>query len=363
MKLNLSVGLAAGLIAISAAPALAAPTVTVRVEGANATLLERTAVTLGSAMVNGCAGNTASAAIEAATHGDWDRQQYTKTILGETHDFSSSDYWAEWLNHGSGYKAGGGICTDALADGDEVLMLADHSGPAPDYPPSVLPLDLEGVPATAVAGGTVTVTVVEYRSATLTPGEGTRTPVAGATVTGGAAPVATGPDGTAVVRFGSSGTALLRARRPGDAPSAGFQVRVTVDGSAGPGLFPGPAVPDHTPPAGTIAGLKDHASLKTGPRELRGSFADSSSIADAKLRLTKRVGSRCWYFSGRSETFRRTGCGKGSYFSIGAKADWSYLLPSRLGAGRYVLDAIAIDGAGNRTPLARGTTRVVFTVR
>jgi len=28
-----------------------------------------------------------------------------------------------------------------------------------------------------------------------------------------------------------------------------------------------------------------------------------------------------------------------------------------------VLDAIAIDGAGNRTPLARGTTRVVFTVR
>ena len=54
---------------------------------------------------------------------------------------------------------------------------------------------------------------------------------------------------------------------------------------------------------------------------------------------------------------------RGAYFAIGDRADWSYLLPARLGRGRYVLDAIAIDGAGNRTPLARGTTRVVFTVR
>ena len=82
-----------------------------------------------------------------------------------------------------------------------------------------------------------------------------------------------------------------------------------------------------------------------------------------KLRLTKRLGKKCWYFSGRMERFRGTKCGRGPYFTIGDRADWSYLLPSRLGKGRYVLDAIAIDGAGNRTPLARGTTRVVFTVR
>ena len=61
--------------------------------------------------------------------------------------------------------------------------------------------------------------------------------------------------------------------------------------------------------------------------------------------------------------FRRTRCGTEKYFAIGDRADWSYLLPQRLGKGRYVLDAVAIDGAGNRTPLARGTTRVVFTVR
>ena len=60
---------------------------------------------------------------------------------------------------------------------------------------------------------------------------------------------------------------------------------------------------------------------------------------------------------------RHAGAGAGAYFAIGDRAEWSYLLPARLGEGRYVLDAIAVDGAGNRTPLARGTTRVVFTVR
>ena len=51
------------------------------------------------------------------------------------------------------------------------------------------------------------------------------------------------------------------------------------------------------------------------------------------------------------------------YFAIGDRPDWSYLLPARLGQGRYVLDVIAIDKAGNRDRLARGRSRVVFFVR
>ena len=50
-------------------------------------------------------------------------------------------------------------------------------------------------------------------------------------------------------------------------------------------------------------------------------------------------------------------------FSIGDRADWSYLLPKRLGKGRYVLDVIAVDKLGNRDALARGRNRVVFFVR
>jgi hypothetical protein len=220
----------------------------------------------------------------------------------------------------------------------------------------VIPLDLEGAPSSAQAGSQVTVTVVEYRAATLNAGEGTRTPVAGATVTGGTAPVTTDAAGRATLTLAAPGTATLKARKDGDAPSAGELVAVT----ATPGAAPPAAGPDRTPPSARLAGLTDHAVLSRGPRELRGSFSDAAVV---KLRLTKRLGKRCWFFSGRSERFIGTHCGRGAYFKIGDSADWSYLLPARLGRGRYVLDAIAIDGAGNRTPLKRGTTRVVFTVR
>jgi len=124
------------------------------------------------------------------------------------------------------------------------------------------------------------------------------------------------------------------------------------------------ATPDRTAPTAKLSGITDKQTFTTGPRELKGSFgADASGIKTVKLRLAKRSGGKCWYFSGKMETFRRTKCGTEKYFAIGDRADWTYLLPARLGKGRYVLDAIAIDGAGNRTPLARGTTRVVFTVR
>ena len=63
----------------------------------------------------------------------------------------------------------------------------------------------------------------------------------------------------------------------------------------------------------------------------KGSFADDRpGIKTVKLRLAKRAGGKCWYFSGKMETFRRTKCGTEKYFAIGDKADWS--LPAS-GAG------------------------------
>jgi hypothetical protein len=60
---------------------------------------------------------------------------------------------------------------------------------------------------------------------------------------------------------------------------------------------------------------------------------------------------------------KKCGATHGTWFSVGDKADFAYLLPSKLGAGRYVLDLQVVDKAGNKTAgLARGTTRVVFTV-
>ncbi|MCW3068353.1 MAG: hypothetical protein JWL67_978, partial [Solirubrobacterales bacterium] len=51
------------------------------------------------------------------------------------------------------------------------------------------------------------------------------------------------------------------------------------------------------------------------------------------------------------------------FFKVSAAALYSYLLPEALRPGRYVLDIQATDVAGNRTTLARGTSRLVFYVR
>ena len=355
-------GLAAGLAMLAAAPAaLAGPTVTVRVEGQGGTLLERTTVTLPDrpSAGNPCGANTAAAALDAGTGGNWDHAEFTQTILGETHKFDNSDYWAEWIARaGTGYKRGAGICSDTMAAGDELLMLVDVS-PPPGFAPTVFPLDLEGVPAQASRGDSVTVTVVEYRSATGATGEGTRTPVAGATVSGAGATATSGADGKATLRLDQTGSYAIKATRQGNAPSAGELVSVAVPGQAPP--QPGTAARDTAAPSTALA-LRNGAvfSRRRAPRLLRGTVtADPSGLLAVKLRLTRRVGRKCSYFSGTRERFRRMRCGRGSFFKIGDSARWSYLLPKRLGRGRYVLEAKAIDGAFNRG----AATRVRFRVK
>ena len=63
------------------------------------------------------------------------------------------------------------------------------------------------------------------------------------------------------------------------------------------------------------------------------------------------------------ERFLRARCAEGSFFKVSTTGSFSYLLPSALQPGRYVLDIKASDAAGNTTTLARGTSRIVFYVR
>jgi hypothetical protein len=348
MKIRSRAGLAAGLVAaflLTPAIALAGPTVTIRVEGDAGTLLERTRVALPDTPppVASCPAHTPAAALDIATGGNWDRQAFTQTILGETHQFNDSDYWAEWLDTGSGYERGGGICTDVLKQGDEVVLLVDRS-PAPTFAPTVFPLDVEGVPAEARVGSAVTVTVVEYRSATGNTGEGDRTPVAGATVRAGAATATTGADGRATLTLSQRGAIRVKATRAGNAAS-GFE---TVDVGD---IASSPAPPDTTAPLAAIDGIKNgqRFSRRRAPRELHGTVsADPSGLWAVKIRLTRRAGKRCWYFSGTRERFLKRTCGKRYAFKVSDQPTWSYLLPRRLPRGRYVLDTYAIDNAFNR---------------
>ncbi|WP_028063403.1 DUF4430 domain-containing protein [Solirubrobacter soli] len=365
MKLTVITGTVAGLLAF-AAPALAAPAnVTVRVEGATTTRVETTRVLTTTAPVSraghDCSGTSAGGALDKATAGDWDAGyfdglgHFIKTIKGETP--SGDDYWSVWVNHKSSMV---GACAFELQEGDDVLFFVDHCTADPTTfectNAPVEPLAMTA-PAQVQAGQAAELSVVKYDTT------GKATPVEGATISGPGVSVTTDAAGKATATFPADGTVRLQATKAGLVRSETHDVVVATP-TKGPPATVTPATPDKTAPSATLTGIKDKQIFKTGPRELKGSFgADPSGIKTVKLRLAKRSGGKCWYFSGTMEKFRRTACGTEKYFAIGDRADWTYLLPARLGKGRYTLDAIAIDGAGNRTPLVRGTTQVVFTVR
>jgi hypothetical protein len=364
MKLTVIAGTVAGLLLLTA-PAYAAPAnVTVRAEGATLTRVDAVRVTTSAAPVSkaghDCSGTSAGGALDRATAGDWNAGyfdglgHFVATIRGETP--AGDDYWSVWVNHRA---ASVGACALELQEGDDVLFFVDRcafDGMGCSNAP-VEPLAL-AAPASVTTGSSAEVSVVKYDAA------GVATLVAGAKVSGPGVDATTDAAGKATVTFPAGGTVRLQATKAGLVRSETRDVAVTAPGEAPRTTGNVVATHDRTAPAAALRGLKDKQVFTTGPRELKGSFAaDPSGIKTVKLRLAKRAGGKCWYFSGKMESFRRTGCGKEKYFAIGDRADWTYLLPAKLGKGRYVLDAVAIDGAGNRTPLARGTTRVVFTVR
>ena len=377
---KLVAGLAAGVLLLVAAPAaLASPvTVDLRIEGADRTLFEgpvttdvRTFHFTGDAAQHQCdatvpeSGGTSSApvptrgaAIVAAADltpfaigGTWSddfaNPSFT-SVAGDNvaYDAGSGRYLAEFKN---GKGSNTGACGDPIASGDRVLFAYAAFGQRA--------LALTG-PASARPGATATVKVTNADDGS---------PVAGANVGG----KTTGADGTAAVGpFTQRGDNDLKASKDGSIRSNRLRVCVSdgADGfcGAGSGGAPGgpggsgPAARDTTAPATELA-LESGAvfSRKKAPRLLRGHVAaDASGLLAVKLRLTRRVGRRCSYFSGTRERFRPVRCGHGSFFKIGDRADWSYLLPKRLGRGRYVLEAKAIDGAYNRGAVERVRFRV-----
>jgi len=364
-------GLVAGTALLAAAPGAPAANVGVRVEGDGATLVPRTTVTTspGSFSKDGdpshqCSSTSAGGALERATAGDWEGEWYSfgdygvQAIKGEHHAFSSApegSYWTFWHNY---RYATSGVCTTELQEGDDVLFFPSCYGPECDEPG---PLRITAAPQSARLGQAFDVKVIEYDSefdgSTTTTTEG---PAAGATVTAGDRTFTAGPDGVASVTVGSRSLAGVRATKDGFIRSA--TQLVCVDCAEGPAAGGGGVTArDTAAPAATVASVRNGAvySRRRAPRLLRGTVtADPSGLHSVKLRLTRRAGGKCSYFSGRSERFRPTRCGRGSFFRIGDRAEWSYLLPKRLARGRYVLEVKAVDGAFNRSAVRRARFRV-----
>ncbi len=359
-------------LSVSVAHAAAGPTVTIRIEGENATLVPRTSVTTSTDPIahgDHCPGTSVAGAIEVATHGNWDAKSFTNTIAGETHpnppDFSRSDYWSSWLNN----KVGNGICADLLQPGDDVLVLANFSGPPPDFPPTVVPLMVEDAPAVAQRGAPFTVTAVEYRPDALgSPGTGTRTPAAGVTIAVGGANAVTGPDGRATLALPANGSVTLQATK-GHERSQLYPVCVhdAGDGGCGAAAAARPTgTSDSTGPVARIARIRSgkRYSRRGAPRLLSGVVdPDPAGLRAVYFRLWRHHRGKCSFYSARTESLRRGRCGRRELVYVGDRSAWSYLLPFRLPAGHYRVDVIAVDGLGNRSPIVSRRNRVDFYVR
>jgi hypothetical protein len=196
---------------------------------------------------------------------------------------------------------------------------------------------------------------------------GTRMPASAASVAG----ASTDANGQATVSFADPGGHTFKATLPDAIRSNAATVCVYVPGSGDCGTDKAPAdtptapptvVKDTTPPVVEVSSLRAGKIYTSGPRELSGQVTDAGGIAQVFLRLRATDGgdltsaSRCRWFSGKRGVFthRTVPCSKARFFRIGSNARWSYLLPSRLGRGRYALDVKVLDRAYNaaRTTVA-----------
>src|SRR3954447_13253971 len=386
---NISRGLAAAMLALAfgATPATAA-NVTVRVEGAKQTLVLPTTVQPSPSVVvdktaqggTTCDGTSGGGALELATVRDWgggaDSQgQRVERIFNETYllgnEFSGR-FWSIYVNN---VPASSGICGFTPQEGDEILVAAACGGATSDCFDGD-PLDITA-PATARPGVPFTAHVDEYTSDFSGPSpRASKAPSNSAIVGGGGKQDETDVNGDVDFTFDQRGPIVLTATKGGR-----IRDEATVCISDGADGFCGTTAcqtngrdgncgsrDTQGPEAAVTSVVSGHRfAAGHGPRSLAGSVTpDPSGLLMVKLRLTRNDAGHCSYFSGKTERFRPSRCGAshGSWFSIGDRASWTYLLPSALPRGRYVLDVNAIDKAYNRDDVRRrGSNRVVFVVR
>jgi hypothetical protein len=374
--------LAGGLLLLAPASAMAAR-VSVEIEGQSviqAPTIVETAASVSKPGGVSCTGASAADALDTAVNGDWDgAPSSVNRIRTENRPFGNGlSSWGLYVN-GSFYN--GTVCDPALKDGDKVLFYWSNAFASEGYDEPVI-LD---APATAIPGQAFTVTAKDLTTdfSTYPSPPSAQTPAAGAIITGGTAPATAGADGTAQVTVGGGPYTLVvthgnraPARMTGCATSGadgfcGSALKTTPPSAPcvtnGHDGFCGTA--DRVAAGARITAIKEGQKFRKGkgPRQLAGTVAaDGSGIADLRLRLTRNDHGQCSTYDGKTEKWKKLkkcGATHGVYFSAGTAASWSYLLPSKAGRGRYVLDVVVVDKAGNKTQqLARGTSRVVFTV-
>jgi hypothetical protein len=331
--------LATAALIVPVAHAAAPAKVSVRAEAPGRTLVDAEVATARAQVkpdgTHACSGTSAGGALWSATAGNWSGTWFDSfgdytvdAIDGVSGPADFSAYWAFWLN---GKPSTTGVCGTELQPGDDVLEFLCTT--TPDFSSCTnLPLELQVV---RVRGGKADVKVV------LLKGDGTSTPVAGATVAGGVEAVRTAAGGTATATL-RDGQSTLRATHAGDVPSARLHCRRGARGAHCGSR-------DRTAPTLTLRGIADGATFDAAhaPRVLRGIARDPEG-AGVGFRLTRRAGGACTAFDGDKARFRPCRRGGAPLVDAGDGVRWSYLLPARLASGSYSLVVIATDDPGNR---------------
>ncbi len=374
-----------------APPALAGQpsTVTVRIQGLGGeTLLEQTQVTTSAtpiAVEGGgiCDGTSAGGAVYDATGGKWKVKNQSEGVELQglegldLPEFSSTEpsgiYWALWLE---GKYAEHGICSQAIASGQHIVLFPQCYATGPLCPSANTPANfLTAVPATATAtvGQQVRVTLGVLSTETAAPDPSLPE---GEELTDGAQTFAPGTGGVAEVSFSAPGLYTLQAHAPDSVASDPFTICVHNgdDGTCGTPL-PAHGGPEVIPPptlkqsvnlarAGGVASGHIY-SRRRAPRVLTGSVEVPSggTLREVRLSLQRSRRGRCWVFNGARAAFVRSRCGTARFFKVAATSSFSYLLPTRLPAGRYVYEVRAVSDAGVVTAITKGVSRVAFDVK
>ncbi|HST54307.1 MAG TPA: hypothetical protein VLJ42_00225 [Solirubrobacteraceae bacterium] len=391
--------------------ALASPiTVNLRVEGSAKTLFEGQVTTDGGTLTttsggahscdykdNGSSGGYANGGNSAGTpttalHDAAVAQGLTFDALwfgtgasnGDPGDFFVSQVGADVNQSTAPYASWGfavnsttapvGGCQIALAPGNSVLW-------AYDYFNKTHLLALSGA-ATAISGVAFTVHVVDGQTGAALSGAAVGEVLNGVTTTS----ASTDASGDATITLTQTGTHTLKATRADSVRSNGLTVCVhdTNDGGcATTASNPGASVPSIFVSSsssssaivqiGATADVPRIADLHNGntftahraPRILRGAVTlpAGATLREVRIRLERRHNGRCSAFNGRKGAFVSAKCGGAKFFSVGSSASFSFLLPARLPAGRYVYEIQALDQAGSPTKLTTGVSHVVFRVK
>jgi hypothetical protein len=340
----------------SAAVAAKPPTVLVRIEGAGATLLPPTlAQTTDANTVRGhtCPGSSAAGALNIATHGGWTGKFETGSgfadffitgILGEQP--TGNNFWTLWVN---GRSSSTGACSTQLHFADGELWfdcLADAHFNCTNNPLAL------SAPATVRAGSPFTGTVKQL------DGSGHSAPVSAAVVTGDGVVGLSAAGGKTSLVARKAGVITLQARKSGATPSDPVPVCVYKAKKSDCPTSAGPPV--------QVRGIRQHQVFTHGPRSLHGTAGpDLSGLTDVSFSLLRHApNKRCSYFDADRGRWHATSCQTAApLFSIGANANWSYLLPAPLPTGKYHLRVVATDGDGIKSRPVAGKSVLDFTVK